>query len=315
MIDLSRLKPNDFGRVGVFLGGRSHERSISLKSGEAIFQALRNAGLDAVKIDTANGLRSQLKEHSIDLAFLALHGTGGEDGAVQKVLNKARIPYVGSDPHASALAFDKARAKRVFIRHGIPTPSYDVLTRATWRKKLQKWVPPYVIKPVNEGSSIGVFFIHKRENISKQIQANFRNYPRLLVEKKIVGREFTVGIFGDQALPVIELRPKRKFYDFKAKYTKGLTEYLVPAPIPDNLANNLRSLALQVHNVLGLRDLSRVDFKVDNKNQPFVLEVNSIPGFTEMSLLPKAAQCVGIGFVELCLSLLEMARTREEVKV
>ncbi len=305
---------NKFGRVGVFLGGRSHERPISLKSGKAVFQALKNAGLDVVMIDTANGFHSKLKRKPIDLAFLALHGVGGEDGAIQKVLNRNRIPYVGSDPKSSASAFDKAQAKRLFLRLGIPTPQYDVLTRKNWKQKLKQWDPPYVIKPVNEGSSIGIFFVDRKGAEGRKVQSSLKRYSRLLIERKIDGREFTIGILGKKALPVIELKPKRKFYDYKAKYTKGMTEYLIPAPISQSLTAKLKAIALKAHQTLGLRDLSRVDFKVDSSGNPFVLEINSIPGFTETSLLPKAAKEVGLDFTGLCLNLLEMAYCRSKFK-
>ena len=310
MEQVQNYHPKDFGRVGVFLGGRSHERPISLKSGKAVYQALKQAGVDVVRIDTANGFRSKLKQKPIQLAFLALHGTGGEDGAIQRILNRSRIPYVGSGPKESASAFDKAMAKRLFFRFGIPTPRYEVLTRSNWKQKLQKWTPPYVIKPVSEGSSIGVFFVDHVNNASQKIKSSFKHYSRLLIEEKIEGREFTVGILGARALPVIELRPKRTFYDYKAKYTKGLTEYLIPAPIKRDLARRLQSIALKAHQTIGLRDLSRVDFKVDSDGNPFVLEINSIPGFTETSLLPKAAKHIGLEFTDLCLNLLHMAHGR-----
>ena len=306
----SKIRSQNFGNVGVFLGGSSHERPISIRSGKAVYQALRNAGLHVVAIDTANGFLKKMKGSKLDLAFLALHGTGGEDGEIQKVLSRAKIPFTGSGSKASALAFDKSRAKRLFQRFKIPTPTYEVLTRTNWKYKIEKWVPPYVIKPVSEGSSIGVFFIEGKEDGYEKIEASFRKYKQLLVERKIDGREFTVGILGESVLPVIELKPKRDFYDYKAKYTKGLTEYLIPAPISRKLKNQLQSIALRAHRLLGLRDLSRVDFKVDHEGQPFVLEINSIPGFTETSLLPKAARHTGIDFTQLCLNLLQMANAR-----
>ncbi len=303
-----------FGRVGVFLGGKSCERPISLRSGKAVYQALKSAGLDVVMIDTANGFHSKIRRGSIDLAFLALHGNGGEDGTIQKILNRNQIPYAGSGPQASALAFDKSRAKRLFKRFQIPTPLYDVLTRKNWKQKLRKWNPPYVVKPVSEGSSIGVFFVDRKDRGDEKIQSSLKRYPRLLIEEKIEGREFTVGILGEKALPVIELKPTCKFYDYKAKYTKGLTKYLVPAPVSRDLTYRLQLIALRAHQALGLRDLSRVDFKVDSNNHPFVLEVNSIPGFTETSLLPKAASEAGLDFTQLCLMLLNMAYMRNKTK-
>jgi len=304
------VDPKSFGTVGVFLGGRSRERRISLRSGRAVYQALKAAGVDVVRIDTANGFRSQLARKPLDAAFIALHGAGGEDGTIQKFFTQKKIPYVGSNSRASALAFHKGRAKRLFRRSGILTAPYAILTRQNWRRIIRKWTPPYVIKPLQEGSSFGIFFIEGRENPAKRIVAALKQYPRLLIEKKIEGREFTVGILGSRALPVIELRPNRRFYDYKAKYTKGLTRYLVPAPIPRTLAHRLQTMALRVHRRLGMRDLSRVDFKVDPAGRPYVLETNSIPGFTELSLLPKAARQAGIDFTELCIRLLRMARQR-----
>ena len=308
---IQNISPASFGRVGVFLGGKPRERVISLKSGMAVYQALKNAGLDVILIDTANGFHSKIKHGFIDLAFLALHGRGGEDGTVQRFLARRRIPYAGSNAKASALAFDKIRAKKLFLKHGIPTPDFDVLTQKNWKTKIRKWDPPYVIKPSSEGSSIGVFFVEHGQIKAKQIQASLKYYPRLLVEKMIKGREFTAGILGEKPLPVIELKPKRKFYDYKAKYTKGLTDYLIPAPVSSELAYQLQTIALKVHKILGLRDLSRIDFKVDSFNQPYVLEANSIPGFTETSLLPKAAREIGIDFTKLCLKLLKMAQKRQ----
>ena len=308
------LNQATFGRVGVFFGGKSHERVISIRSGMAVYQALKNEGLDVIAIDTANGFRSKLKQKPIDRAFLALHGTGGEDGTIQKILNRFKIPYVGSGPKASSLAFDKIRAKQIFLRRGIPTPLHAVVTSKNWKRVLQDWRTPYVVKPVQEGSSIGIFFVEGKQSPDKRVRGALKQYSQLLIEKKIEGREFTVGILGKQALPVIELRPKRKFYDYKAKYTKGLTEYLVPAPISKKFAKQLQVLALKAHSALGLRDLSRVDFKVDYQDNPYVLEVNSIPGFTETSLLPKAASKAGLDFSQLCLRLLKMTQKGERKK-
>ena len=301
-----------FGRVGVFLGGRSRERPISIRSGQAVYQALKHAGVDAVTIDTANGFRAQLNQRPIDLAFIALHGKGGEDGTIQKWLKRNQIPFTGSEPRANASAFDKIKAKRLFVRAGIPTPRYQVITRKNWRKAVAKWKPPYVVKPIEEGSSIGIFFVERlSRDVMKKINLGLNYYGKLFLEEKIEGREFTVGILGEAALPVVELRPKRAFYDYKAKYTKGLTDYLVPAPIPKRLSQQLQSMAVRAHRTLGLRDFSRVDFKTDSKHRPYVLEVNSIPGFTDTSLLPKAARLAGYEFRDLCLALLHMAQHRK----
>lgn len=309
--------PSVFGTVGVFLGGRSRERAISLRSGRAVCSALNASGVKAVPIDPAKGLAVQLRRFPIDLAFIALHGRGGEDGEIQSILESRGIAFVGSDSKASELAFDKSRAKSAFERFGIPTPSYSVLTRRNWDEVFQRWCPPFVVKPIDEGSSIGVAMIEQwtRSNREK-IKRYLARYGQLLMEQKIEGREFTVGILGNEALPVIELKPKRAFYDYRAKYTKGLTDYLIPPPISAALTQTLAALALNTHRVLGLRDLSRVDILVDRQSNPFVLEANSIPGFTETSLLPKAAQCAGLRFEDLCLKLLAFAaeRKRRQVK-
>lgn len=304
------IKRKNFGRIGVFLGGRSKERPISIKSGTAVYEALLSGGHDVVSIDTANGFRSSLKRRPIDIAFLALHGRGGEDGTIQKMLNELGIPYTGSGPEASRRAFNKEITKRILKRSGIPTPDYAVLTRNNWKKIIQQWKPPFVIKPVQEGSSIGIFFVERKNQGLKKIQAELNVYGKLLIERKIEGREFTVGILGNQTLPVIELKPKRKFYDFKAKYTKGLTDYLVPAPIDDHLRLKLQKMAYLTHQTLGLCDLSRVDIKADKNGRLYVLEANSIPGFTETSLLPKAARCAGLDFEHLCLYLLDQAKRK-----
>ena len=301
----------NFGRVAVLLGGRSRERSVSLRSGKAVLEALRSKGVEAVPIDTRNGFSKVLKSDQINIAFIALHGSGGEDGSIQKFLTRRKILFVGSNAKASATAFDKERAKTLFLKHGIPTPKFKILTHDNWRKILRNWDESYVIKPTKEGSSIGVILGLKESKNDAKIIRGLKRYKRLLIEEKIEGREFTVGILGEKALPVIELKPKRVFYDYKAKYTKGLTDYLIPAPIPLREQKALQRLALRVHRLLGMRDLSRVDMMVDREGRPFVLEANSIPGFTETSLLPKAARRMGLHFSSLCLSLIKMAKNRK----
>ena len=301
-----------FGKIGIFLGGTSRERPISLRSGKAVFQALQEADFDVILIDTAESFLPLLKRRAIDTAFIALHGSGGEDGTLQKLLDRFRIPYVGSSANASLRAFDKARAKKFFLRSGIPTAPFQMVTRGNWKKAVKVWEPPYVIKPTREGSSIGIFFVENKKQAPQKVEAGLKRYPSLLFEKKIEGREFTIGILGDEALPVIELKTKRAFYDYTAKYTKGLTEYLIPAPIPAEWTQRLQTIALKAHRALKLRDLSRVDFMMTQTGEPYVLEINSIPGFTETSLLPKAARSIGIDFTELCTRLLEIACARRQ---
>jgi len=288
------------GRVGVFMGGRSRERSISLRSGQAVFKALAQAGFRVAKIDTANGYKQKLSRGTVDFAFPALHGVGGEDGTIQRELKKRDIPHVGSSGEASACAFDKFRAKQVFVRANILTPKFELLLRRNWKRVLERWRTPYVIKPVSEGSSIGVIMSDDERPKTSEIKKLFKHYGRLLIEEKIKGRELTVGVIGNKALPVVEVRTKRRFYDYKAKYTKGLTDYLVPAPISKLISKKLQRTALKAHRALALEDMSRVDFILSPNGKPYVLEVNSIPGFTETSLLPKAATCFGMDFKDLC---------------
>ncbi len=297
--------------VGVLLGGTSSERRISIKSGRAVLKALKTSGVRTVAVDPARSgsLRKTLSR--IDLAFIALHGYGGEDGRMQQTLEKLKIPYTGSGPDGSHKAFDKVKAKRIFTRAGIPTPAFCLIDRKNWRRVLPQFGTPAFAKPVADGSSVGVFPIHDLARSAKKIRSKLSIFGRLLVEKKINGREFTVGILGRKALPVIELISSREFFDFKAKYTPGVTRHEVPAKISSVLAKKLQRMALRAHQSLGLRDFSRVDIMVDREGSIFVLEANSIPGLTSMSLLPEAARSAGIPFEQLCLQLIEMAAKRK----
>ena len=297
-------------KVGVFCGGRSSERKISQLSGRAVYGALKRAGFSALLIDPAKPQSMERRVRAIDVAFLALHGHGGEDGRIQTYLEKKRVPYVGADAHGSRNAFDKLLAKRLFLRSRIPTPPHRVLTRSNWKKALARFPGPWFIKPHREGSSIGVFMVEDLRKSAEKIKRAVVEYGKLLAEQKISGREFTVGILGRQALPPVELVPKNPFYDFHAKYTKGMTEYRVPARIPAGLRKKLQRIALKVHRCLKLRDLSRIDIMVDRKGRPFVLEANSLPGFTELSLLPKAAKAAGMSFEEVCTRLVHWASQR-----
>jgi D-alanine-D-alanine ligase len=300
-------------RVGVFCGGKSSERKISKLSGGAVYRALKASGFQTCFVDPAVPSAMERKIEKIDVAFLALHGHGGEDGTIQRYLEKKKVPYVGSDARGSRNAFDKLLAKRLFIRSGIPTPQYHLVKISNWRKKLKAFKAPYFVKPPREGSSIGIFQVMDFKASSEAIQEALLEYGELIVEKKIEGREFTVGVLGSKPLPPIELLPKNLFYDYHAKYTKGMTDYQVPAKISRSLWIKLQRLALKVHKILGLRDLSRIDIMVDKQGRPFVLEANSIPGFTEFSLLPKAAKVSGLSFEDLCSLLVGWAYQRRRV--
>jgi D-alanine-D-alanine ligase len=246
----------------------------------------------------------------VDVAFLALHGHGGEDGVIQRLLERKKIPYIGSDVRASQRAFDKGISKRLFDRFGIPTPVYTIVKKNNWQSRLKRFPTPFFVKPLRDGSSVGVFCVEDLGKSAEKLRQAFERYHALIIEKKITGREFTVGILGNKALPVVELCPKRSFYDYRAKYTAGMTEYRAPAPISKRLAVRLQALGLKVHRSLGLRDFSRIDMMVDQNEKPYVLEANSIPGLTELSLLPKAARAANISFEELCGRLIAWAYHR-----
>jgi len=293
--------------VGVVCGGTSPERSISLRSGRAVLGALKRSGIHAIRIDPARRSKFIEQIRRADLLFLALHGKGGEDGCLQAWLERRGIPFTASGSEACRRSFDKLITKRHLERLKIPTPAYTVIKPADWRLQCSRFPVPYFVKPLDGGSSQGIFLVEDFKKSAEKIRRSLLRHKRLLIEKKIIGRELTAGILGDCRLPVIEVRPKRSFYDYKAKYTKGMTEYIVPAKIPRKVSGKIRKLAWKAFRGLGLSGFARVDFMLDRNERPFALEVNSIPGLTEFSLLPKAARVIGISFEELCLRLLRAA--------
>jgi D-alanine--D-alanine ligase len=263
-----------------------------------------------VKLDVKNDPPAILKRAKIDLAFIALHGHGGEDGAIQRTLEQLAIPYTGADARASLNAFDKARTKKILEKAKIPMPRSVIVSKDNWRAKAKTLSFPVFIKPVDNGSSIGVHMIATMPQLEKKMSAVFMLYDRYIIEERIVGREITVGVLGSKALPIIELCPRNQFYDFRAKYTAGKTRYLIPAKFPEKQYTKYQRLALKTHRVLGVRDFSRIDMMIDAAGRPYVLELNSIPGFTATSLLPKAARYDGLTFNGLCEHILELALRR-----
>lgn len=295
--------------VGVLMGGRSAEREVSLRTGAAILAALRRCGHRAVGIDAGRDLPQVLARRGVSLAFIALHGRGGEDGTVQGLLECLGIPYTGSGVLASALAMDKKQSKWIFRAHGLPTPDFEVVgcgARGSW--PLARLEAPVVVKPVCEGSSVGMSIVLSRGALARALRTALRYDQEVLVEVFVPGRDLTVGVLGDQAFPVVEMRARGGFYSYSAKYKKGRTEYFVPAPLTPRQAARTQELALAAHRALGCRGASRVDFRLDGRGRPLLLEVNTIPGMTETSLLPKAASAAGIGFDELVARILASAR-------
>ena len=294
-------------KVGVVRGGTSAERRISLRSGRAVTKALRRLGVPVVPIDPADTEVFRRKVRDADVLFIALHGNGGEDGVLQKKLENIGIPFTGSGSRACRQSFNKLVSKKYFEKLGVPTPAYIVVSGKDWRKKTAAFPVPFFVKPLDGGSSQGVFLVEDFRKSAEKIRRSVARFGRLLIEQKIFGRELTAGLLVDRKLPVVEVRPKRAFYDYKAKYTKGMTVYEVPARIPEKVARKVQALAWRVYRGIGLAGFSRVDVMLDRKNRPFILEVNSIPGLTELSLLPKAAGAAGISFEEICLSVLKDA--------
>ncbi|MBC7333518.1 MAG: D-alanine--D-alanine ligase [Actinobacteria bacterium] len=298
--------------IGVIAGGLSSEREISLKTGEEIYKSLLRLGYRAVFIDFKDKFCERLR--SIDLAFLALHGKYGEDGTVQGLLELLGIPYTGSGVLSSAMAMDKIISKKIFERENIPTPEYIPLSSGDevdfyWLKvRVQKELSyPAVVKPSREGSTIGISIVHNDSELEKGVRLAFTYDSKVLIERFISGKLLTVSILGDKpvALPVIEIRPKSGFYDYTSKYTVGSTDYIVPAPLDDSLSEHIKSLALRAHKSLDCFGISRVDLILDENNNPYILEVNTMPGMTSTSLVPKAAKAAGIDFdllVEIILN-------------
>jgi D-alanine-D-alanine ligase len=300
--------------IAVLMGGLSAERPVSLQSGAAVVSALTATGAKVVAVDIQE--RQFTLPPEADVAFVALHGTFGEDGTVQRILEDVGIAYTGSGPEASASAFNKIAAKSRFDLAGIPTPKYVVLERPHCDlERLASLGLPVVIKPARQGSSVGVSIVRKVDDLERACQLAWKHDDRLLAEEYIQGRELTVGIFDGRALPVIEIRPKQDFFDYEAKYTKGQTEYLVPAPLDATVEAKAKALALRTHDFLRCRDISRVDFMLAEDGELFVLEVNTIPGLTETSLVPKAARAAGIEFRDLCARLVQLALTRRALTV
>jgi D-alanine-D-alanine ligase len=290
-------------RIGVLLGGRSAEREVSIKSGTAIYDTLFGLGYNVVAVDAGEDLCSVLKKKKIDVAFIALHGGHGENGAVQGMLEIMGIPYTGSGILSSALAMDKEATKKIFLYHGIPMPAFKIISRGGVIPPLP-FPLPYVIKPATEGSSVGVEIVKKESALKKALQKAFLYGEKVIAEKYIKGKEVQIGILNDRVLGGVEVRPSLEFYNYEAKYTAGLTEYILPPLLPEKIYDGAKAIALQAHKALGCRGATRVDLIIDSKGKPVVLEVNTIPGMTETSLLPKIAKNAGIGFGELLIKIL-----------
>jgi D-alanine-D-alanine ligase len=298
-------------RVGVLLGGLSAEREVSLKSGAAVHRALVERGYDAVAIDAGRDLAVVLERERIEVAFITLHGRYGEDGAVQGLLELMGIPYTGSGVLASALAMDKVFSKQVFAANGLTVAPYRVLRRGQpFDMASLPFALPVVVKPSREGSSVGVSIVRDVAQLAVALETAWNYDDDILVEQFIKGREIQVGILDDRALGAIEIVPKNEFYDFEAKYTAGMAEHVMPAPLPEALYDKVLRAGENAHKALGCGCYSRVDFLVTEDEQCYLLEVNTLPGMTELSLLPEIAQGAGFGFGELVERILAAASVK-----
>jgi D-alanine-D-alanine ligase len=290
--------------ITVMLGGPSAEREVSLRSGAGVANALRSLGHTVNEVDPKDG--TFVLPNKTEVVFLALHGTYGEDGVVQQELDKLGVPYTGCDSEASRLAFDKVLTKQRCIENGIPTAKFVVVEseKMPWP---MGWQPPVVVKPVRQGSSVGLQFVDRVADWSDALREAFRYDSQLLAEEKIIGRETTVGILADAALPVVEVRPKSGGYDYRNKYIAGNTDYFCPADFDPATTRAIQDAALGAFRAIGGRDYARVDVMVRANGDPIVLEVNTLPGMTETSLLPKAAAAAGMNYSELCQKMIDLA--------
>lgn len=295
-------------KVAVLLGGRSAERDVSLKSGALILAALRARGADAHAFDPAEKKLQDLIDGRYERVFIALHGRFGEDGTVQGVLEWLGIPYTGSGVLASALAMDKVRTKLLWQACGLPTPAHELLdARADLKAVAARLGVPLMVKPVNEGSSIGMSKVRAAGSL-EEAYALAVNYDRTVIaERFIEGQELTAGILGEEPLPLIRIETPRDFYDYEAKYVADDTRYLIPCGLPPARERELQALCLKAFRALGCRGWGRVDLMLDAAGAPWLLEVNTVPGMTDHSLVPIAARAAGMSYEELCLKILEGA--------
>ncbi len=296
----------DFGRVAVMLGGQSSERAVSLDTGGAVLAALRSKGVDAHAWDPAENSLAEFAAAGFDRVWIALHGPGGEDGAVQGLLQWLQVPYTGSGVMASALAMDKVRSKHLFRAVGIPTPDYAAVNTLDEASVAAEQVGfPLIVKPSGQGSSVGMSKVFERSELNEAVEVALQYDHTVLLETCIVGEEITVAVLQGRALPSIRIETPRVFYDYRAKYESDRTQYICPGTESDAEEALYAELSLAAFDELGCSGWGRVDFMKSADKQPLVLEVNTVPGMTSHSLVPKAAQKVGIDFATLCWRILE----------
>ncbi len=298
------------------MGGSSSERDISVRSGLAIYQALQELGYNSLLIDAGKDIVKTLKKEKVKLAFLALHGCMGENGAIQGMLEVLGISYTGSGVLASAIAMDKEASKKIFSYHELRVAPFMIFRRIKNSRKqplecnhsqIPQFELPWVVKPVSEGSSIGVSIVKQQAELSRAVEKTFSFGKKVLIEQFIEGKEIHIGILGGRVLGGVEVKPTLEFYNYEAKYTSGLTEYIIPPRIDETVYERIKDAALQSYTALGCSGACRVDIRIDEKGRPYILEVNTLPGMTTTSLLPKIAQTSGLSFKELTEEIIRVA--------
>jgi D-alanine-D-alanine ligase len=293
------------------MGGISREREVSLKTGSAMLKALQEGGYQAIGIEVSGDICPRLLEARIEVAVIALHGRGGEDGTIQGLLELLRIPYTGSGVLASALAMNKIKAKEIFLFHGLPTPEFVALAQGEEPAE-PPFPPPWVVKPASEGSTIGIDIVMDQAGLEQAVRSARAYDHEVFVERFIKGKELTVAILKGKPLPIIEIAPKGGFYDYEAKYTPGQTDYICPARISARQEKEIGALGLKAYHALGCSGCARVDLFLSEQGKAFITEVNTLPGMTETSLVPKAAAQRGISFLQLVEIILEEASLKIE---
>ncbi|MEW8346905.1 MAG: D-alanine--D-alanine ligase [Candidatus Thiodiazotropha taylori] len=304
---------DSFGKVAVLMGGRSAEREISLKSGDAVLSALLRSGVDAVGIDTGDGVFNQLEGAGFERAFIILHGRGGEDGTMQGALQTLGLPYTGSGVLGSSLAMEKHRTKALWRGLSLPTPEAVLLETADDLEQADRLGYPLIIKPSTEGSSIGMSKVDDLEQLQQAWQVAREYDSRVLAERWVVGAEYTAGFLQGEMLPLIRLETPHQFYDYQAKYSADTTRYLCPCGLPEAQEAEIQSLCRRAYEAVGVSGWGRVDLMLDEARKPWLIEVNTVPGMTDHSLVPMAAQAAGIGFDELVMRILQTSLDQQVV--
>ena len=307
---MAQMNNKDFGKVAVLMGGWAAEREVSLKSGQAVLQGLLEKGIDAHGIDAGRDVLDVLREQKFDLVFNMLHGRGGEDGEIQGALELLQIPYTGCGVMASAISMDKLMTKRIWTGSGLPTPAFEILSRESdFNEVVDTLGLPIIVKPAQEGSSIGMTKVSEANQLQLAFEIAAQYDDIIFAEQWVTGKEFTIAIIGDEVLPPIRLKAKGDFYDYEAKYTTDETEYHCPCGLEEEAEERLKLLAKSAFKIVGGKGWGRVDVMQDNNGTFWLIEVNTIPGMTDHSLVPMAAKAHGLSFSDLTVEILKTVKT------